>query len=88
MGFFWAKYILFKLGKYRGVIVQETEERYEILRGNNLSIQNWQKQFEKFWPEHLKVLIIFTLMGFFWAKYIFFKLKKYRGVIFHETEEG
>ena len=25
-------------------------------------------------------------MGSFWAKYIFFKLKKYRGVIFHENE--
>ena len=26
-------------------------------------------------------------MGFFWGKYISFELKKYRGVIFHETEE-
>ena len=27
-------------------------------------------------------------MGSSWAKYIFFDLKKYREVIFHETEEG
>ena len=27
-------------------------------------------------------------MGSFSANYIFFELKKYRGVIFHETEEG
>ena len=27
-------------------------------------------------------------MDFFWANYIFFELKKCRGVIFHETEEG
>ena len=26
-------------------------------------------------------------MGTFWAKYIF-ELEKYRGIIFHETEEG
>ena len=31
---------------------------------------------------------IFTLMGSFWTKYILFELKKYRRVIFHETEEG
>ena len=30
---------------------------------------------------------IFTLMGSFWAKYILFELKKYRGVIFHDIEE-
>ena len=27
-------------------------------------------------------------MGSFWAQYILFELKKYRGVNFHETEEG
>ena len=31
---------------------------------------------------------IFTLIGSFWANYVLFELKKYRGVIFHETEEG
>ena len=50
--------------------------------------QNWHKEFDKFWPEHSKVSKIFTLMGSFWAKYILFELKKYRGVIFHKTEEG
>ena len=27
-------------------------------------------------------------MGSFWAKYILFEIKKYRRIIFHETEEG
>ena len=27
-------------------------------------------------------------MGSFWAKYIFFELKRNRGIIFHETEQG
>ena len=38
-------------------------------------------------PSTQKVSKIFTLMGSFWAKYISFQLKKYRGIIFHETEE-
>ena len=46
------------------------------------------KEFDKFWPEHSKVSKNFTLIGYFWAKCILFELKKYRGVIFDETEEG
>ena len=49
--------------------------------------QNWHKEFDKFWPEHSKVLKIFTLMGSLWAKYILLELKRYRWIIFHETEE-
>ena len=85
---FWAKYILFELKKYRGVIFHETEEGYKIWREIDLSFQNWHKEFDKFWPEHSKVSKIFTLMGSFWAKYTLFELKKYKGVIFHETAEG
>ena len=84
---FWAKYILFELKKYGGVIFHDTEEWYKIWRGIDLSFENWYKEFGKFWPELSKVSKIFTLMGSFWAKYIFFELKKYRGVIFHDTEE-
>ena len=40
MGSFWAKYILFELKKYRGVIFTETEEGYKILRGTDLSFQS------------------------------------------------
>ena len=53
-----------------------------------MSFQDWRKEFDKFWPKHLKVSKIFTLIGSFWAKYILFELKKHRGVIFHETEDG
>ena len=35
----------------------------------------------------LKILEIFTLTGSFCAKYITFDLKKYGGVIFHDTEK-
>ena len=88
MGSFWAKYILFELKKHRGVIFHETEEGYKIWRGINLLFQNWRKEFDKFWPEHSKVSKNFTLIGYFWAKYILFAIKKYRGIIFHETKEG
>ena len=78
MGSFWAKYILFKIKKYRGVIFHETEEGYTIWRGIDLSFQNWHEEFDEFWLEASKVSKIFTLMGFFWAKYIYvlFELKK------------
>ena len=66
----------------------DNEEWCKIWRGIDLSFQNWHKEFDKFWPEHSKVSKIFTLIGSFWAKYILFELKNYRGVIFHETEEG
>ena len=59
----------------------------KIWREIGLSFQNWHKEFDKFWAEQSKVSKMFTLMGFFWAKHILFKLKKYWGVIFHETEE-
>ena len=50
MGSFWAKYILIELKKYREIIFHETEERYKIWRGIDLSFQNWHKEFDKIWP--------------------------------------
>ena len=40
-----------------------------------------------FWSEHSKVSKMCTLMGSSWTKYIMFELKKYKGVMFHGTEE-
>ena len=57
------------------------------LRGIDSSFQNWNKEFDKIWLEHAKISKIFILMGSSWGKYIFFELKKYRGIIFYETEE-
>ena len=36
----------------------------------------------------MKVSTIFILICSFWIKYTLFELKKYRGIIFHDTEEG
>ena len=87
MGSLWAEYILFELKMYKGVIFHETEEGCKIWRGSDSLFQNWQKEFNKIWLKHSKVSNIFILMGSFWAKYVLFELKKYRGVIFHDTEE-
>ena len=65
----------------------DNEEWCKIWRGIGLSFQNWHEKFDEFWPKHLKVSKLFTLMCSFWAKYILFELKRYRGVIFHDTEE-
>ena len=73
---FWAEYILFELKKYRGVIFHDTEEWYKIWRGIDMSFQNWHGEFDKFWPKHLKISKILTLMGSFWAEYMLFGAKK------------
>ena len=49
--------------------------------------QNWHEKFDKFWPEHPKVSNVCIVMDSFWAKYIMIKLKKYRRVMFDDTEE-
>ena len=84
---FWAKNLFFELKKCRWIIFHEAEEGYKSSRGMNLSFQNWHNEIDKFWPEHSKDAKIFTLIGSFWAKYLLLELKKYRGIIFHDTEE-
>ena len=55
------------------------------LKRNGLVISKFT--FDKFWPKHSKVLKIFILMGSFWAKFILSEIKKYRGLIFYDTEK-
>ena len=89
LGFWWDPLIQ----SWKSMSLKSTEElsvmkmKYDkIWRGIGLSFQRWYEEFEEFWPEHLKVSKIFILMCSFWTKYIFFGLKKYRGVIFHKIE--
>ena len=55
MGSFWAKYILFELKKYRGVIFHDTEEWCKIWRKTDLRFGKWLGEFGNFSPDHLKV---------------------------------
>ena len=54
MGSFWAKYILFELKKYRGVIFHDTEELCKFWRKTELCFEKRLEKFSKFSPEHLK----------------------------------
>ena len=76
----------FLVRKCKAVVSHSTEEWCKSWRKTDLLLQKWQ-QFGSFWHEHSKVSKIWTLIGSFCAKYITFDLKKYRGVIFHDTEE-
>ena len=58
------------------------------LKRNRLIIKKLTEGIWQSWSEHSKVSKMSILMGSFWAKYILFELKKYRGVIFHDTEES
>ena len=48
----------------------DNEEWCRIWKGIDMSVQNWQEEFNKFWPEHSEISQICTLMGSFWPKYI------------------
>ena len=85
---FWWDPLIQTWKSMRGVICHDNEELCKIWRGTDLSFQSWPEEFNGFWFEHLQVPKIFILMGSFCAKYKLFELKKYSGVIFHETEEG
>ena len=61
---------------YRGVMCHDNKEWCKIWKGLDLSVQNWHEEFDVFWPEHLKISKLCTLMGYFWLKYIMFELKK------------
>ena len=52
---FWAKYILFDLKKYVGVIFHETEGGCKIWRGIDLWFEKRLEKVGKFSPDHLKV---------------------------------
>ena len=67
---------MYELKIYRGVMCHDNEEWCKIWREIDLSVQNWYEEFDKFWPKHLKNSKNYTLMGWFWRKYIMFELKK------------
>ena len=72
--------------KCRGVMSHDPEDWCKIWRKTDLLFKKWQ-EFGGFWPEHSKVSKICIFIGSFCGKYLLFDLKKYRGVIFHDTEE-
>ena len=76
MGSFNPKLKKYELKIQSGVICHENEELRKIWREADLSFQSWHVEFDKFWPEHLKVSKIFTFIRPFWANYILPEIKK------------
>ena len=72
MSYFWPKYIMFELKKYRRVIFYYTGEWCKTWREIDLSLQNWHDEFSKFWLKHSKISNNFPLVGYFWPTYIMF----------------
>ena len=55
MGWFWPKYTMFKPKKYRAVMLDGTQDWYNVWRKTDLCFQKWHEEFGKFSPEYLKV---------------------------------
>ena len=73
--------------KFTGELcVMKNEESCKTGKWIDSSFQNWHEDFDKFWPNHLKISNICTLMDYLWPRYIMFELKKYRGDMFDGTE--
>ena len=69
----------------RNVITKKYAAKF--LSEIDLSFQNRHEEFDRCLHEHSEVFKMCTLIGSFWPKYIIFELNKYRGVIFHDTED-
>ena len=67
---------MYELKILRGVVRYDNEEWFKIWNRIDLLFRNWHEEFSKFWPEHSKISKIWTLMGWFWSKYIIFPLQK------------
>ena len=76
MASFYPKWKMYELKIYRGVLCNDNKEWCKIWREIELPVQNWHDEFDKLWPEHLKILKTCTLIDCFWPMYIMFELKK------------
>ena len=80
-----------KLNKISAKRVQKTylPWRWRVMQSlkKNLWFQIWHEEFGEFSPNHSKVWKCYS-DGLFLSKVHEFWAKKYRGVIFHDTEQG
>ena len=81
MGYFYPKWKMYELEIHRGVKCYGNEDRQNLKR--NWLVQNWHE----LWSEHSKILKSLKNLHFDWSFLVIFDLKKYRGVIFHDTRE-
>ena len=87
MGSFYPRQKMYELKTCRGVMCHDNEVWCEISRGINLLFQKLTWEIWQILTRALGSLNNCTLVGSFWAKYIIFEIKKYKGVTFHDTEK-
>ena len=87
MGWFWPKYIMFELKKYRGVMFDGTEYWCKIWEKTNLCFQKWHEELSKFSPKHVRksknwdfYWILLSKVENVWAENL-------SGVMCHDNEE-
>ena len=78
--------LLSKAYKYRRVMFHDNEEWSKVWRKTDSCFQNDMKTLVNFHPNTQKSKN-FTLMGYFCSKDMRFQLKKYKELIFHDTEQ-
>ena len=78
IGSYCAKYLMFNLKNYRGVIFCDTEEWCKIWTKTNLWFGKLHEAFDKFSPEHLKM----SKLGLWWDP--FFQSRKCMSLTFTE----
>ena len=86
MGWFWPKYIMFQLKKYRGVMFDSTQDWYKVWRKTGLCFQKLTWGTWQIFTRALESLQIGSLMTSFCLKLKMYELKIYRGVLLDGTE--
>ena len=87
MGWFWPKYIMFQLKKYRGVIFDCTQDCYKAWRKTGLCLQKLTWGIWQIFTRELESLQIATFMASFCLNLKMYELKIYRGGLCHDNEE-
>ena len=87
MGWFWPKYIVFQLKKYRRVMFDCTQDWYKVWRKTGLCFQKLTWGIWQNFTRALESLQIGTLMASFCLKLKMYELNIYRGVMCHDNEE-
>ena len=87
MGWFWPKYIMFQLKRYRGVMFDCTQDWYKVWRKTGLSFQKLTWGIWQIFTRALESLWIRTVMASFCLKLKMYELKIYTRVVCHDSEE-
>ena len=87
MCWFWPKYTMLQLKKYRGVMFDCTQDWLKVWKKTGLCFQKVTWGIWQIFTRALESLQIRTLMASFCLKLKMYELKIYRGVMCHDNEE-